>query len=42
MDFSPTCSYYNEINNFMEVYSLPCQKKRKKKKICFSSNKILL
>ena len=29
MYFSPTCIFYNKINKFMEVYSLPCLKKKK-------------
>ena len=31
MYFSPTCIFYNKINKFMEVYSLPCLKKKKNK-----------
>ena len=32
MHFSPTYIFHNKINKFMEVYSLPCLKKKKIKK----------
>ena len=32
MYFSPTCIFYNKINKFMEVNSLPCLEKKKIKK----------